>query len=188
MGQQQTHYFYALKLPSDTKAELHEYCLKLQSEFPFARWVHREDYHITLAFLGHAPTEKLGNSKQLIQSLMGEFSPFPLSIQLFGTFGRKDSPRIFWAGVERAPKLDSIRAAVFSACKQVGFQLESRSFHPHITLARKWKGESAFPLTQVELEQHFVKPIQFQASEVVLYQTHVDRVPKYEEIATFSLS
>ncbi|NMD72738.1 RNA 2',3'-cyclic phosphodiesterase [Bacillus sp. DNRA2] len=188
MEHRQTHFFYALKLPAETKSQLNKYCQQLQGELPFLRWVHGEDYHITLAFLGDAPVEKLELSKQFIQEQLSDDAEFSLTIQSLGTFGRKDSPRIFWAGVEQEPRLDAVRAAVFSACTQAGFQLESRPFHPHITLARKWKGEAPFPLTAEQLRLSFAEPIHFLAKEVVLYQTHLDKVPKYEAIATFRLS
>lgn len=187
MSQQQTHYFYALKLPSEIKLQLNQYCLDLQSEFPFSRWVHKEDYHITLAFLGHASVEMLEASKALVQTALREHEAFQLSIQSLGTFGKSDAPRIFWAGIEAAPRLDYLRAVVFSACENSGFKLETRPFHPHITLARKWQGEASFPLTTTELERHFGTPLSFQAKEIVLYQTHLDKTPKYEAITTFPL-
>lgn len=188
MEHKQTHFFYALKLPAETKSELNKYCQQLQKVFPFSRWVHGVDYHITLAFLGDAPAEKLMQSKQFIQEQLSDDAEFSLTIQALGTFGRKDSPRIFWAGVEQEPRLDAVRDSVFSACTHAGFQLESRPFHPHITLARKWIGDAPFPHTAEQLQQTFAEPIQFLAKEVVLYQTHLDKVPKYEAIATFRLS
>ncbi|WP_147532663.1 RNA 2',3'-cyclic phosphodiesterase [Bacillus marasmi] len=185
--QTQTHYFYALKLPNEVKQKLNEYCQSIQSEFPFSRWVHKEDYHITLAFLGHAPQDKLETTKMLIKAAISEFKAFPLTIQSLGTFGRSDAPRIFWAGIEPAPSLVDVRAAVFSACEQAGFKLETRPFHPHITMARKWQGDASFPLSTAELEKYFTTPISFQAQEIVLYQTHLDKSPKYEAVAIFPL-
>lgn len=51
------HYFFALLLPQDIKSYLQEKCEQIKMDFPFKRWVHHEDYHITLAFLGHASEE-----------------------------------------------------------------------------------------------------------------------------------
>ena len=56
------HYFFALALPSEVKRDLHALSESIQKEFPFKKWVHPEDYHITLAFLGHAPEPMLNEA------------------------------------------------------------------------------------------------------------------------------
>ncbi|RKI99580.1 RNA 2',3'-cyclic phosphodiesterase, partial [Butyricicoccus sp. 1XD8-22] len=53
------HYFFAVKLPDEVKTFMSEWVQKNKREYPFARWVHPEDYHITLAFLGFAEEQKL---------------------------------------------------------------------------------------------------------------------------------
>ena len=52
----QRHYFIAVRLPEEVKYYLSEVARKVSSLYSFKRWVHREDYHITLAFLG--PSEE----------------------------------------------------------------------------------------------------------------------------------
>lgn len=186
--ERKTHYFYALKLPIEEKLLLQERCNKLQQHFPFKRWVHPEDYHITLAFLGDAPQRQLESSIELVEKRLREMAIFSLRINHLGIFGRKDTPRIFWAGVEDIEQLSRLREVVFSACLDAGFTLEGRPFHPHITLARNWAGDTSF--TSNLLHKHDSlkeRPIVFDAGEVVLYETHVERTPKYEEINIFSL-
>lgn len=186
--ERKTHYFYALKLPLEKKLLLHERGYEWQNAIPFERWVHHEDYHITLAFLGGAPKPQLQESIELVKESLREEEPFSLQINHLGVFGRKDAPRIFWAGVEESKCLSHLREVVFSACSYASFTLETRPFHPHITLARKWAGD--VPFTKDLLHSHDSlkeRPIEFHASEVVLYQTHLERTPKYEAINTFSL-
>jgi 2'-5' RNA ligase len=55
----QTHFFFAVSIPEETKLIMKKHCEQLKEKIPFSRWVHYEDIHITLAFLGGAPTEKL---------------------------------------------------------------------------------------------------------------------------------
>lgn len=184
---QQRHYFFALSIPEETKRALKEYCDQLKVSYPFARWVHEQDFHITLAFLGHAPQQKLKLATELVSQSLLDCQSFSLTIDSFGTFGRKDSPRIFWSGVQREERLHEVRNQVFTACTEVGFELETRPFHPHITVARKWQGEVAFPFTTFEKENRLSAPLSFQAKEIVLYQTHLDQSPKYESIASFKL-
>ncbi len=161
-------------------------CIRLKEEFPFSRWVHEQDFHITLAFLGQAEEEKLERAKNLVRQQTSE-TPFSLKIDHLGFFGRKDAPRIFWAGVQSEERLHIVRKQVFSACEKAGFELETRPFSPHITLARKWQGESTFPIIKFNDEKMLSKPLFFTANEVILYQTHLDKTPKYEAIASFPL-
>jgi RNA 2',3'-cyclic 3'-phosphodiesterase len=184
---QQQHFFFAIRIPEETKLALKEYCHPLKLNFPFSRWVHELDYHITLAFLGHAPKNQLDMAKGLVSQQLNGCYSFSLTIDSFGIFGKKESPRIFWAGVQQEEKLHGIRNAVFSACEQAGFKLETRPFHPHITIARKWMGEAPFPIQLFEDEKRLSKPLLFQADEVVLYQTFLDETPKYKAIEVYPL-
>lgn len=186
--EKKAHYFYALKLPAEIKQHLQSVGSQLKEDFPFKNWVHEEDYHITLAFLGNAKGEQLQTSMSLIKEALVEQISFLLTIDHIGIFGRSDSPRILWAGTKKETRLNDIRELVYGACKESGFQLETRAFHPHITLARKWVGSEHFSnellRKSIQLEN---QPFTFQAEEVVLYETHLERVPKYEVKETFFL-
>lgn len=183
----QNHYFYALALPESVKAKLYEMSQEWQTTLPFKTWVHELDYHITLAFLGGVKEEDLQYS---IDQLQSEFDcpTFSLTIDHLGVFGKKDSPRIFWAGVNDEPNLKQVREYVYRVCLSVGFSLETRPFHPHITLARKWTSER--PFTKQILEGcHSLndEPLAFQAEKVVLYETCLGKIPKYKPITSFAL-
>lgn len=182
-----SHYFYAIRLPEELKEQLRTYAIELNEQLSFSRWVHHQDYHITLAFLGAAAIEMLEHSKTLVKQQVSELGDFQLTIDSLGVFGGNESPRIFWAGVKKETGLHIVRNQVFQGCKQVGFQLESRPFHPHITLARKWQGEKPLSETKFEEAKAMIKSTSFLANEVVLYQTHLDRNPKYEAIEVFTL-
>lgn len=182
-----THFFYALSLPEKIKEELNHLCNGIKGTYSFSRWIHEKDYHITLAFLGSAPKDKLELSQQQVVQHLKGLESFSLTINHLGSFGKRESPRIFWAGVQNEEKLHIVRNQVFTACQKACFQLESRPFHPHITIARKWEGESPFPIPRFEEENKLFRPLIFTANEVKLYQTHLDRNPKYETVETYSL-
>lgn len=187
MGQLASHFFFALSLPKETKDAIKEYRDYLRIVFPFSRWVHEQDYHITLAFLGRATEEQLELAKQKVGHGIKGSNGFPLKINKLGFFGSEAAPRIFWAGVNSEPQLHTVRDRVFLACENAGFKLETRPFHPHITLARKWQMEEPFPIDTFEMEKNIHNQLSFNASEVVLYETHLDKTPKYEEITSFKL-
>lgn len=182
MSQEKSHYFYALALPDETKAELQEACKDLQITFPFKRWVHPQDLHITLAFLGDAPEEKLSASSRMLETRV-HAEKFSLQVKSLNVFGKMDSPRIFWAGVSHEPALHEARDLVYSVCEAAGFKLETRPFKPHITLARKWAGEYPFSQELLDNKNPFSKdPLLFNGDKIVLYKTHLGKEPKYEPI------
>ncbi|WP_043934063.1 RNA 2',3'-cyclic phosphodiesterase [Bacillus sp. EB01] len=179
-----SHYFFAAKIPSDTKVKMKEEMEKLKASYPFRRWVHHEDLHITLAFLGHAPEDKLEEAKALVKESIQDFEAFNMSVAGLGTFGRKDQPRIFWAGVSKSDELSILRDRVFQACEKAGFPLETRPFSPHITLARNWEGKAPF---QKQEESLSFNNYEFLLDEVVLYRTNMAKNPKYEAVEIYHL-
>ncbi|NHC42441.1 RNA 2',3'-cyclic phosphodiesterase [Bacillus sp. MM2020_1] len=183
-----SHFFFAVRIPEQTKLRMQEHIEKIKERIPFSRWVHYQDLHITLAFLGSAPPDKLKQAENQVQEALKDEQAFTLKINKLGFFGSVDSPRVFWADTEESKNLQSIRNKVFSACEKAGFQLETRPFRPHITLARKWKGEQPFQTELLGLWEEFQPfPLSFEASEVVIYQTHLDKTPKYEAIKIYPL-
>lgn len=184
-----THFFFAFSLPMETKLKLKEVCTIMKERFPFQRWVHFEDLHITLAFLGAADERKLEAAKNSIEERLTGHKSFPLHIHELGVFGREEAPRIFWANTYTENRLTEVRDIVFSACQEAGFDLETRPFKPHITLARKWIGTEPFDANLLIHKNPFKEEsIFFTANEVVLFQTHLDRTPKYERKAIFPLA
>ncbi|MDR4889288.1 RNA 2',3'-cyclic phosphodiesterase [Fredinandcohnia sp. QZ13] len=187
--EQQTHYFLALALPAETKELLHKWREMLEPRLKFKSWVHPEDLHITLAFLGgQASFKQLTDIKKKMPEIAKKHERFTLQINEMGTFGKSDSPRILWAGVEENEKLRALRRDVYGACTDLGFSLDKRSFTPHITMARRWKSESPFLPTQLkDIVQPKEEKSIFEAGHFVLYQTHLNRSPKYQPLSIFSL-
>ena len=183
-----THYFWAVKLPVEIKQSIHDELSKLQHIFQFQRWVHREDYHITLAFLGNTDEQRLQATINLVGNAIKEKKSFPLQIVGLNVFGNSKAPRIFWGAVNEEARLFQLQATVHQQCLDAGFTLESRPYHPHITIARKWVADENFEKQLLEKHNPFQnKPPTFPVNEVVLYKTNLDQTPKYEPIVRFSL-
>lgn len=182
------HYFFAVKLSKEVKDFLYDWVEQNREDFPFARWVHKEDYHITLAFLGSAQSNQLTEATENIRRALSNNSQFHLTLHKIGTFGAPKSPRIFWADVLESSELNDLQQIVYEQCSAVGFQLDKKPFRPHITFARKWKGDQPFnPEHLKEIIDAQEDTVSFQVTEVVLYESHVDETPKYKEIDSIQL-
>ncbi|MEH7096566.1 RNA 2',3'-cyclic phosphodiesterase [Neobacillus vireti] len=185
---QRPHYFFAVRIPETTKLIMKNHIESLQEKILFSRWVHHLDLHITLAFLGSAEPENLKAAENYVKESISSEEAFTLKVNKLGIFGRADSPRVFWADTESSDKLAAIRKKVFSGCERAGFQLETRPFKPHITLARKWKGQGVFQKELLNVwDQLQPEPLGFKVEDVVVYQTHLDQTPKYEAVTIFPL-
>ncbi|MCD7032705.1 RNA 2',3'-cyclic phosphodiesterase [Metabacillus sp. GX 13764] len=182
---QQTHYFFAIRIPygisQNMQAELK------RDNLSFKNWVHPADYHITLAFLGNPPSDSILN--ELAAKLKKEKweMPFSLSIKGTGTFGPEQKPRIFWAGTEHSEELMVLQNKVYKASLEAGFQLDKKPFCPHITLARKWASEKNFKETFRQPADIKGDDYVFDANDFQLLKTNMEQTPKYETVELFSL-
>jgi len=183
-----THYFLAIGLPEAARQQIEDKKAMLQAAFPFKKWVHPQDYHLTLAFLGNAPEEQRSELTAILDNALYNTEKFTLNIDKLGVFGNEASPRIFWLGVDENPSLFRLQENVYAYCKQAGFTLEKRPFHPHMTLARKWAGQERFQADRLALESPFTEEmVSFDVSQFSLFQTHLNKEPKYEAIYTKKL-
>ncbi|WP_332649548.1 RNA 2',3'-cyclic phosphodiesterase [Lysinibacillus sp. 54212] len=184
-----THYFWAVRLPDFIKQNIYEELTSINQIFQFNRWVHRNDYHITLAFLGSVDQQQLQLVIERVGNAIKDEKAFSLQIQGLNIFGNNKTPQIFWASIYPENKLLPLQKIVHKKCVEVGFELENRPYHPHITLARKWIGEKDFKMELLDRYNPFrEQPLSFQAEEVVLYKSNLEKIPKYERIAAFALN
>ncbi|MFE4810252.1 RNA 2',3'-cyclic phosphodiesterase [Peribacillus simplex] len=181
-----THFFFALVLPDDIKAYLNAVTEQLKQDFPFKKWLHSADYHITMAFLGNAPDTLKEDALGRVENELANEASFGLELGVIGGFGKSESPRILWAGVKQQERLFAIQRKVYNSCIEAGFELDKKPFKPHITLARKFEGDSPFSLESVRQVAN-LEDKHFEAVQVALYQTHLGASPSYEKIFTINL-
>lgn len=175
------HFFFALTIPDEIKETLYLQSKQIREDFSFKKWLHRDDYHITLAFLGNAPENQRQEAVRLVENSLKNECDFTLKLDSVGTFGDKQTPRILWAGVEEDDRLRNIQKKVYEACVKAGFTLDKKPFTPHITLARKYVGEQ-FSLERLQQIADSKQTINFAATKVSLYQTHLGASPSFELI------
>lgn len=128
--------FTALEIPED----LHERLAGLGGGVPKARWVARENYHITLSFIGDVEEHQIADIHDVLEKL--RHKAFALTPSGTGRFGTK-APKLLWAGLEASAPLEALQDKVSNALMRAGFLGESRSYRPHITLAYLGRGDKA---------------------------------------------
>lgn len=193
MTRSSSRLFVAVPLPSGGKSALSAYMNKWKRDLSFRNWVHPEDFHITLQFLGDTPEDRLPGLSDAIQEAVRTASPFRLSVEGLGLFGRPGNPSILWAGVtgELGP-LQELQHKITSALSPLGYPPETRPFNPHLTVARKYTGTGTFdPALLRELaapDTVSEDAIHWTVDEIVLYESrHKRPAPMYHVVFRYPL-
>ena len=177
------HYFIGIELDSSAKEKVAEIKQPWADDFSFKQWTHKEDVHITLAFLGAVEDHSIEQYQTLLNETVSDLSRTEVEINQINYFGRPDSPRILWIGPDEEDKknLQPIYNTVQQIVERAGGQIEKRPYSPHITLAKKWQGNHAFQLPQ-EMDS-----FRLSVASVCLFKIHPAKKPKYEIITRIPL-
>lgn len=127
------------------------------------RWTQPENMHLTLVFLGEVAQEKLAAIANELEALA--VPDLNLHLSGFGTFPRAG---VLFAEAEPAAALMRLQADVAHRMARIGFTLEDRPYHPHLTLARM---RSPIRLKPAQLALPHSVPRSFSANEVILYRS-----------------
>ncbi len=146
--------FVALALPGPVRAVLDT----LVDALPGVTWTRPEQLHLTLRFLGDVPEEKIPAIETHLAAVRVE--PFVLPVEGVGAFPPKSPPRVLWCGVGRGhPRLHQLRQRVDDALIAAGLiELNVRTFHPHVTLARCDLSAAKPVATWLQTQAEFVAP------------------------------
>ncbi|MBQ7543744.1 MAG: RNA 2',3'-cyclic phosphodiesterase [Synergistaceae bacterium] len=128
--------FVAVKMPGNCADTLENFLADLRPLAPI-RWMRREQFHITLKFLGELPREVIEQVKDALEPLK-HFEPFTVGLDYIGAFPNLNAPRVLWlGGKEGASELGRIARKVDEVLsEEAGLEREARKFRAHMTLAR----------------------------------------------------
>ncbi len=178
--------FIAIPLPKEIKDALSVWVEQCKGDLAFTKWVHPEDYHITVQFLGDTSPNRIKDIKENLEEIALGQKAIQLSVGKIGVFGRPANPRILWAGVDgELENLQSLQRRVTEGNRKLGYIPEDRSYSPHISLARKYREDR-----RLSADQLSGAPLEFGswlADAIVVYRTRLNHSPMYEEVARISL-
>jgi 2'-5' RNA ligase len=180
--------FVAIDIPEDVRAAIGALVAKLRPIHRNARWVRIEGVHVTLKFIGEAPSEKIAGIKSALASISST-APIPINCCGIGFFPNERRPRVLWAGIASGPELSALAAAVDSALAPLGFPREERAFSPHLTLARFDAPGGLDPLRAAIESAGTLEFGRATATEFHLYQSVLKPGgAEYTRLATFSFT
>ena len=180
--------FVAIPLPPDLAARAFEI---LRPSLPALRRVKAENLHLTLAFLGQTPDERLGDVTAAAGAA-ASVSPFKLSFDRAGRFPERGRPRVVWLGIaEGAASVIELGEGVHAGLRSRGLRFDDRPLAPHLTLARVVEDASAAEAKTVgaALSRLAVGSLRFEVNEIAVVQSVLSpKGPRYTALATVPLA
>ncbi|MCL2813878.1 MAG: RNA 2',3'-cyclic phosphodiesterase [Oscillospiraceae bacterium] len=164
--------FYAIKFENGVKEELEKNLIGLRARMPRGSFTEKENFHVTLAFVGEVKPEKIGDLKKAAENTVIKLNPPSIKIKIegLGTFARPGD-ELLWAGVKTEPEniLGEINKAITGELAGFGIRLTGNDkFHPHVTLARK---AEFYEDSKTALAKMKFAPIEFSADSITLMES-----------------
>jgi len=181
--------FIAINIPKKERARIHRSVRALREKDYPVRWVSADRFHLTLKFLGEVSPDAVGGVEEVLESVAGKTAVFNLDIGGFGAFPTIRRPRVLWVGVEPSPALRCLKQDLEWALSDLGFERETRAFHPHFTLGRARANDGAGAFRGLDV---LASELDYQAEATVhridLMESHLSSSgPRYEVLSRFRL-
>jgi 2'-5' RNA ligase len=101
------------------------------------RWTTTSQRHVTLFFLGDVSEDRLEGLMGMVAAPAADVPPFEATLRGLGAFPDLRSPKtIFVPAFSPADGWRCLTEALRPGLDGLGFQLETKSFEPHLTLVR----------------------------------------------------
>lgn len=153
--------FFALWLDEPAARAAHRAACEVAERIG-GRVMRPESLHLTLAFLGNTPEERIAPLLDLAETLAASAPAFTLQLDYLGYWPRK---HLVWASCQRlvAP-LGGLAGGLDEQLRAHDFPTDPRPFHPHVTLLRNVRAsEPALgevpPMTSAATEFRLVESV-----------------------------
>ena len=153
--------FIAIPLPPDITRALSAARVALEAHGATGHFVPRENYHITLHFLGE--TDALKDITDALREAVRDIKPFVLRLKEYGSFKTDGSHTGFVNVTCDSEELNRLYESLESALWERGFSKNRGRLTPHVTLGRKIEGDEDFVIPPQKAA--------FTANAVVLYES-----------------
>lgn len=167
--------FCAVELSEEVRARFEEHIARLRKEVPdaVASWSRVENIHLTLKFFGNVEVDRIPAISAAATCATEQFSKFDIGVGNTGVFPRPSRPQVLWIGVnDPSGQLTTLQQQLETECAAAGFPKEDRAYHPHLTIARLRKPESARCLADTHLKMTF-SPITVPVHELIVFRSEL---------------
>ena len=162
--------FLALELPQTVRNKLsaHVELISGHDNLQQIRWLPKENYHLTLAFLGNVDYVLIRSLQLKLEQNLSYNKAVPFRFSEITPFPFSGTPKIAAAMLERSEELMQLQNSVANCVRAFGISLERRRFTPHVTLGRL-KSRSRKSLT-FQPQQIFLEGV---SEKVIILQSEL---------------
>ena len=144
--------FFCVELADTVRDALEEVARMVRAGLSApAKWVAKDNFHITVRFLGEVEEAMLPEIKAVGAELARGQQPFEVTLSRLGAFPSVRRARVIWAGPEQdSPQFAELVRNAEMEARALGFSPERKEAKAHVTLARlKVPRDVAHALTRV---------------------------------------
>jgi 2'-5' RNA ligase len=155
--------FTAIEIPPGVAEALD----MLRGGLPGARWIDRENYHLTLRFIGDVDDVVAQEAAYALGQV--KRAAFDLHFEGLAAFGGR-KPRAVVANVAPTPALLELQAEQERLMRRIGLEPEPRKYTPHVTLARL-RTSSSLDVADYMSARGYFRTAPFPVSRFVLFSS-----------------
>jgi len=164
--------FIAIPLPEDIHKELSKIQSQLKETEADVKWVETGNIHLTLKFLGEVDQTKIKTIFQQLKELISKYTRFETCMGKPGTFPTLLNPRVIWIDLNKnEDTINDLQKKIEEILQPFGFEKETRSFHPHLTLGRVRSKKNIQKLTETIKSFSSPQSRPFTIDKIVLFQS-----------------
>ena len=135
---------------------------QMQSQRVSGNFTPRENFHLTLAFIGDYPNPD--------DIPLPEFTPFDVKLSGYGNFGN-----LWWVGLEDAPPLEACVRRLRRQLADQGIPFDRKRFSPHITLVRRATGRPALTVPDISMRVDRISLMRSERGKYGMIYTEIRR-------------
>jgi 2'-5' RNA ligase len=147
--------------------------------------------HVTLAFLGPTPDERLAEVTAAVAEAAAGVMAFDIELDRPGRFPPSGRPRLVWLGMGAgAPTLLALGARVRAELRRRDIAFDAKPLRAHVTLGRVREDVTLVDARSIAagVEAMRVPHLRFRADSVVVFESVLSpRGPKYTARSTAPL-
>jgi 2'-5' RNA ligase len=181
--------FIAINLPFEIKEEIVRLVEQIDREKKFSqkqgfRWLTKENWHLTITFLGNQPEEAIPIILQSMEEVSQEYSTIFKNSGIFIRFEKiifapSIRPRMIWltTAKETSETLNKLKNKLDESLIKSGiyFKKENRQFQGHLTLAR-FEPRAIKKTEILEVQDLIFQPKSFDLMESQLFRSGAEYV------------
>ena len=158
----------------------------MQGGIEGAKWVERDNFHITLTFIGEVDEATAEDIDEALSGVRTE--KFRLRLRGTGNFAQGKYPKVLWIGVEHNEVLTRLKEKIDRALAKYAIPFEKRKYVPHVTMARMNHVDEV-KVAEFMQEHNLFSTEEFDVDEFILFQSHQTKSGSvYEALRVYPLA